>query len=267
MSLPSLRMRETYGSLRLEVRGNSAAVSRGSVSRCASTSRSSRSRTSPATTWIFQGCTLVPDGAREAMVRISSINARGTGSGRKARVERRCSRASSTRISQVSSWEAGGRPICRGGPNSSTGYDYPPFRKSDMSRREDAKAERRHRIVTAARDLIRETGDTGLSMRAIAARARVSLSTPYNLFGSKRAIVLAVLEDIQAFNERFARLGAADAVERIFQVLSMSIRYFVDDPDFYRALWTGVFDLNGKEVRSALVMPERDAFWLYLVNN
>lgn len=136
-----------------------------------------------------------------------------------------------------------------------------------MSRREEAKAERRRRIVTAARHLIRETGDAGVSMRAIADRADVSLSTPYNLFGSKRAIVLAVLEDIRDFGERFARLRPANALERIFQVLSMSIRYFVDDPDFYRALWTGVFDLNGKEVRSALVMPERDAFWLYLVNN
>jgi AcrR family transcriptional regulator len=135
-----------------------------------------------------------------------------------------------------------------------------------MSRREDAKAERRHRIVTAARDLIRETGDTGLSMRAIAARARVSLSTPYNLFGSKRAIVLAVLEDIREFNERFARLGPADAIERIFQALSMSIRYYVEDPDFYRTLWTGVFDMTGASVRNALAMPERDAFWLALVN-
>ena len=135
-----------------------------------------------------------------------------------------------------------------------------------MSRREDAKAERRHRIVTAARDLIRETGDTGLSMRAIAARARVSLSTPYNLFGSKRAIVLAVLEDIREFNERFARLRSTDAIERIFQALSMSIRYYVEDPDFYRTLWTGVFDMSGASVRNALAMPERDAFWLALVN-
>ncbi|HEY5006710.1 MAG TPA: TetR/AcrR family transcriptional regulator [Caulobacteraceae bacterium] len=135
-----------------------------------------------------------------------------------------------------------------------------------MSRREDAKAERRHRIVTAARDLIRETGDTGLSMRAIAARARVSLSTPYNLFGSKRAIVLAVLEDIREFNERFARLRSTDAIERIFQALSMSIRYYVEDPDFYRTLWTGVFVMSAASVRNALAMPERDAFWLALVN-
>ena len=65
-----------------------------------------------------------------------------------------------------------------------------------MSRREEAKEERRRRIITAARDLIRETGDAGLSMRAIASRAQVSLSTPSNLFGSKRAILIAVLEDI-----------------------------------------------------------------------
>ena len=121
------------------------------------------------------------------------------------------------------------------------------------------------RIITAARDLIRETGDAGLSMRAIAARANVSLSTPYNLFGSKRAIVVAVLEDIREFHERFAKLRPASAIERIFQALALSIRFYVDDPDFYRTLWTGVFDMSGKEVRAALARPERDAFWLTLV--
>jgi AcrR family transcriptional regulator len=135
-----------------------------------------------------------------------------------------------------------------------------------MSRREEAKDERRRRIVTAARDLIRETGDAGVSMRAIADRADVSISTPYNLFGSKRAVVLAVLEDIRGFGERFARLPPTSALERIFQVLSMSIRYYVDDPDFYRALWTGVFDMSHKEVRADLAMPERDAFWLFLID-
>ena len=135
-----------------------------------------------------------------------------------------------------------------------------------MSRREDAKAERRERIVTAARDLIRETGDTGLSMRAIAARANVSLSTPYNLFGSKRAILVAVLGDIREFHDRFERLGVASAVEKILQAVSMSVDFYVDDPDFYRTLWAGVFDMGGKEVRSALSRPERDAFWLALVN-
>src|SRR5215469_14755098 len=34
-----------------------------------------------------------------------------------------------------------------------------------LGRREEAKAERRRRIIAAARDLIRQTGDTNLSMR------------------------------------------------------------------------------------------------------
>ena len=44
-----------------------------------------------------------------------------------------------------------------------------------LGRREQAKAERRLRIMAAARDLIRETGDTDLSMRTIAKRAKVRL--------------------------------------------------------------------------------------------
>ena len=135
-----------------------------------------------------------------------------------------------------------------------------------MSRREQAKDERRQRIIAAARDLIRETGDAGLSMRAIAARAGVSLSTPYNLFGSKRAILIAVLGDIEDFFERLAEMRAADPIDRIFQVLTLSIRYYTADPDFYRTLWTGMFDMSGKEVRAALALPERDAFWVGLLD-
>ena len=86
-----------------------------------------------------------------------------------------------------------------------------------MSQREDAKAERRRRIVAAARDLIRETGDAGLSMRAIAARANVSLTTPYSLFGSKRAIVIAVLEDVREFGERFSSLRHTDPIDPLLR--------------------------------------------------
>jgi AcrR family transcriptional regulator len=135
-----------------------------------------------------------------------------------------------------------------------------------VSRREQAKDERRQRIIAAARDLIRETGDAGLSMRAIAARAGVSLSTPYNLFGSKRAILVAVLGDIEDFFERLAEMRVTDPIERIFQVLTLSIRYYADDPDFYRTLWSGMFDSSGKEVRAALALPERDAFWVGLLD-
>lgn len=135
-----------------------------------------------------------------------------------------------------------------------------------MSKREEAKAERRRRIVAAARELIKETGDVGLSMRAIAARAGVSLTTPYNLFGSKRAIVVAVLEDVREFHERFSSLHQVNAIDRIFHAMSLSLSYYAEDPDFYRTLWTEALDMSGKELRTALITPQRYAFWWALIS-
>jgi AcrR family transcriptional regulator len=126
----------------------------------------------------------------------------------------------------------------------------------DGGRREQAKAERRTRIVRAARDLIRETGDTDLSMRAIASRAGVSLTTPYNLFGSKRAVVLAVFEDERDFVERFSRLQAANALDRIFAAHELANSYFVEDPEFYRTLWKALLNTQGAD-STGLATPER----------
>lgn len=133
-----------------------------------------------------------------------------------------------------------------------------------MNKREEGKADRRRRIVMAARDLIRETGDAGLSMRAIAARAQVSLATPYNLFGSKRAIALAVLDDVREYQDRFAHLPATDPVERLFAALDMAVAFYVQDPQFYKTLWASVFDASS-DLRSQIYNDARDTFWRGLV--
>lgn len=132
-------------------------------------------------------------------------------------------------------------------------------------RRAAGKEERRQRIIAAARDLIRETGSTGLSMRELAKRAGVSLATPYNLFGSKAAVVLAVLQDVRAFRERFGRLAADDPVARIFAAVDMACDFYLDDPAFYMTLWQAVFGTAG-DVRQAIYNPKRDAFWRGLVD-
>ncbi|PZQ61498.1 MAG: TetR/AcrR family transcriptional regulator [Phenylobacterium zucineum] len=133
-----------------------------------------------------------------------------------------------------------------------------------VGRREAGKAERRLRIIHAARDLIRETGNAGLSMRALAARAGVSLATPYNLFGSKRAIILAVLEDVRAFQVRFAGLEASDPLARLFASINIAVEFYVADPPFYRTLWSAVFDASD-DVRTQIYSAERDAFSHQLV--
>jgi AcrR family transcriptional regulator len=139
-----------------------------------------------------------------------------------------------------------------------------------LGRREQAKAERRLRIIGAARDLIRETGDTNLSMRTIAKRAKVSLATPYNLFGSKRAVVLAVLEDERDFHERFSSLHPVNALERIFQALTLRVGYYTDDPVFYGTLWKALLDTSGKD-GGGLSTPQRraqnHALWRTLIEN
>tara|TARA_R110000851_G_scaffold280246_2_gene433546 strand:+ start:577 stop:1290 length:714 start_codon:yes stop_codon:yes gene_type:complete len=126
----------------------------------------------------------------------------------------------------------------------------------EPGKREQAKAERRSRIVHAARDLIRETGDTNLSMRMIAKRADVSLATPYNLFGSKHAVVLAVFEDERDFTERFSKIKAENAIERIFEAHALATSYFTEDPDFYRPLWKVLLDAQGVN-DTGLATPER----------
>jgi len=128
----------------------------------------------------------------------------------------------------------------------------------EPGRREQAKAERRIKIVRAARDLIRETGDTNLSMRMIAKRAGVSLATPYNLFGSKRAVMMAVLEDERDFLQRFRVLKVDNAIDRIFEAHALAVTYIVRDPDFYQPLWKALLDSSGQN-DTGLATPERQA--------
>lgn len=138
----------------------------------------------------------------------------------------------------------------------------------ETGKREQAKAERRSRIVQAARDLIRETGDTNLSMRMIAKRADVSLATPYNLFGSKRAVVLAVFEDERDFAVRFSKIKAANALERLFEAQALASSYFTDDPDFYQTIWKALLDTRSPN-DTGLATPERlernSAAWRALI--
>jgi AcrR family transcriptional regulator len=63
-----------------------------------------------------------------------------------------------------------------------------------MSLFEEHKAERRTRILAAARELIAERGSAGLTMRDLAKASRVSVPTLYNLFGGKQALLLGELE-------------------------------------------------------------------------
>lgn len=96
-----------------------------------------------------------------------------------------------------------------------------------MSTREKSKNARRMAILDAARQLIRDAKSNDFSMSELAAKAGVSLVTPYNLFGSKSDILLEIARtdvyqraaDITALSKKglpFWVAGTARLLGRIF---------------------------------------------------
>lgn len=130
------------------------------------------------------------------------------------------------------------------------------------SARELGKSQRREDILTAARALMRD-GDDGFSMRTLAEHAGVSIATPYNLFGSKQNILLAVLnEDLAAYEESLETLRA-DEVDGLFDATAVMITMLRRDPDFYRSVIHAV-SRDGGEFRH-LVNGPRYIVWKKLL--
>lgn len=128
-------------------------------------------------------------------------------------------------------------------------------------RREQAKAERRTRIVQATYALLREVGMDGISIKLVAERAEVSAATVYNLFGTKNAILKQVLDlDLEQFEARVARLKSKDALQRIFDAVHVAARLYEDDPGFYRATMM-VRPVSGAPDVYAARRDPRLAFW------
>ena len=55
---------------------------------------------------------------------------------------------------------------------------------------------------------------------------------------------------------RFSRLRAANALDRIFDAHDLAMRYFIEDPDFYRTLWKALLNTQGQD-STGLATPER----------
>jgi len=133
-----------------------------------------------------------------------------------------------------------------------------------MANREEAKEERRRQITRAARSLMQKTGQTGFSMRALADEAGVSIATPYNLFGSKQAIMFAVLDaDLEAYQKRLGSLRA-DEIDVFFKAVSLATSLYATEPAFYKAVLFAVYADGGREFRSMFGGP-RHAMWKSMV--
>ena len=103
--------------------------------------------------------------------------------------------------------------------------------------REIQKTERKQQILDAARRLIRKKGFTHLSMRELAKEARVSLVTPYNLFGSKADVLYALLESLfDKIKSALDELDIQDPINTMYALTQFSVKEYARDPVFYRSL-------------------------------
>jgi AcrR family transcriptional regulator len=98
-------------------------------------------------------------------------------------------------------------------------------------------AERRERILAAAREIIATSGYAAFSMRDLARHSRVTVPTIYNLIGSKDEVLFAAVEEqIARFVAGIEQAGDASPVEQILSVHQSCVRELLRLPRYYRSL-------------------------------
>lgn len=117
-----------------------------------------------------------------------------------------------------------------------------------IGRRQQGLTERRRRLVRAAGELIAERENGNFSMPELAARAGVSLATPYNLFGSKAAVLTQLFEgQVRGFNRDNSWMNGLPPAARVLGVVDRLVAAYAKEPTFYRNLVKALYSLGTAE--------------------
>jgi AcrR family transcriptional regulator len=120
--------------------------------------------------------------------------------------------------------------------------------------RNRGKDDRRARLICAARDLISEREDGNFSMQELATRAGLSLATPYNLMGSKAAILQEVYRaETEGFRRSYHFKHPKAPVERLMSTAENIVAVFARSPRFYRNLSRNLPTLEPGKMRTLIV--------------
>lgn len=95
----------------------------------------------------------------------------------------------------------------------------------------------RRRLQAAASSLVAEVGVTGVTARAVADRAAVSVGTIYTYFGSLQGLMQSLwMEPLDRINVRLRAVAsdAADPVERLRRLLEAYVSVATNSPDLFR---------------------------------
>ena len=109
-------------------------------------------------------------------------------------------------------------------------------RKYDSSRRRASAEQRRERILQTARKLFGHYGYGATSIERIADEAGVAVPTVYAMYGSKRALLFALLDqadtraDIAGLS-RDLQVAAGDARKQLHRLVSFTCRFYAQAGD------------------------------------
>lgn len=117
--------------------------------------------------------------------------------------------------------------------------------------RESNKLKNRQKIIQAAEHIVRDGGVERLTMRNLANVAGVALKTPYNLFGSKTGVLIALLD--QAREGLMSDLNQSQNGSQLVALLDSldhTQKFFESDEPFYRAVFWEIMTSDQIEERS-----------------
>ena len=98
-------------------------------------------------------------------------------------------------------------------------------------------AERRQRILAAARAIVARQGYEALTMRELARESRVTVPTLYNLIGGKQAVLAAAVEEqTLRFLAAVERQAGRSPAARLLAVVGACTRELLGLPAYYRSL-------------------------------
>ncbi|MEM9572961.1 MAG: TetR/AcrR family transcriptional regulator [Pseudomonadota bacterium] len=115
---------------------------------------------------------------------------------------------------------------------------------------EDRKSETRDKIERAAERIIRSEGASGLTMRRLADEAQVALRSPYNLYGSKTGLLIALLDRVNA--ALFQDLGSGDqewVLIEMIQTLDQTQKFYEVDEEYHRGIFWEIMISDHPEAR------------------
>ena len=110
-----------------------------------------------------------------------------------------------------------------------------------QKRKERYRSELRAETLSAARELIREEGYEGLTLRKLAKRMECSPMALYSYFADKQALLIALaLEGFEKLAKRFSSAASRNPLTSLRKILLDYIAYAEENPFEYRILFLSV---------------------------